>query len=93
MESSSRKLRDEQDIGLENRIERVGVVPPNLPARFLLPIMEGYIRYEQLFDGSITIYDIDLINHLISYKSDVRSVLDKYYKEKLEKRKKYGNRR
>lgn len=58
-----------------------------------MPIIEGYIRYEQLFDGSITIYDIDLLNHLISYKSDIASISESYYKDKIEKEKRNGNRR
>jgi hypothetical protein len=93
MESSSRKQRNESDTGLEQRIERLGVVPPNLPAQFLLPVVEGYIRYEQLFDGSITIYDIELINHLISYKADVNLISNRYYREKAERENRYGNRR
>lgn len=58
-----------------------------------MPIIEGYIKYEQLFDGSITIYDIGLINHLISYKNDIKDISNRYYIEKAEKEKRYGNRR
>lgn len=93
MESSSRRVTNDSDTGLETRIERLGVVPPNLPAYFLLPIMEGYIRYEQLFDGSITIYDLGVINHLISYKADIKTISEKYYKEKTEKERRNGSRR
>lgn len=58
-----------------------------------MPVIEGYIKYEQLFDGSITIYDIDLINHLISYKTDLTNISEKYYREKAEREDRYGNRR
>jgi hypothetical protein len=47
-------------------------------------ILEGYIRYEQLFDGSITIYDVFLLNNLMEYKREVSDVSGTYYLEKRE---------
>jgi hypothetical protein len=58
--------------------------PPHLESLFLVPIMRGMIRYEQLKDGSINLYDILLMNHIINYKDAVENTVNKYYAERRE---------
>lgn len=85
MESSNVGQSNNKDIGLEARLKNLRVNPPHLDGLFLNPIMRGYIRYEQLRDGSITFYDILLLNHIISYKDLVENTVNKYYEEQREK--------
>lgn len=80
-----------RDIGLEQRLNRLRVKPPHLDWFFLNPIIKGYIKYNQLFDGSITIYDLFLLNHLIEYIDEYDIAIKQYYEEKIEREKRSRN--
>jgi hypothetical protein len=41
---------------------------------FLNPVVSGYCTYSQLKDGSMNLYDIFVLNELISYKKDYESL-------------------
>jgi len=61
-------------------LERMGNV--SFDWFFISPVEKGYIKYNQLFDGSLTLYDIYILNEMIEYLADVQRNI----KELAEKR-------
>jgi hypothetical protein len=49
---------------------------------FLNPVINGYIPYTALKDGSVNLYDIFVLNELIKYKDDY----DAFTQDEYEKR-------
>ena len=50
---------------------------------FLNPVLEGYISYADLTNGSLTLYDIYVLNRIIDYKQELA---EKQRREELLKR-------
>lgn len=45
---------------------------------FIRPIEEGYIKYSNLKDGTLTIFDLHYMNDLIEYNKEVSDTIRDY---------------
>jgi hypothetical protein len=52
---------------------------------FLNPVINGYITYADLKNGSICLYDIFILNELQNYKTDYDDLIRKEYYRRSKK--------
>lgn len=43
---------------------------------FMAPVNAGYIRYSDLKNGSMNLYDLFVLNEFINYKNDYEAITD-----------------
>ena len=48
---------------------------PAIKMLFMLPVNAGYIKYSDLSNGSLTMFDIFIMNDFINYKSDYEEAI------------------
>lgn len=59
----------------ERTIKKLGIAP-NVDWFFMNAVLEGYVSFKDLKDGSINLYDLFVINEAILYKNDYEIVLN-----------------
>lgn len=68
------------DSRLINRIEReIGL--PKFNSNFIAPVDEGYIKYTDLINGGLTLFDIEIMNNAIPYCKQLQNIVAKYQAE------------
>ena len=48
---------------------------PTFNTFFLSPVKEGYIRYSDLINGGLSLFDIEQMNEAISYYAQVNKII------------------
>lgn len=74
------QLKTEFDSQINAMLERMGSV--SFDWFFISPVEKGYIKYNQLFDGSLTLYDIHVLNEMIEYLADVKINIEKLVEQR-----------
>ena len=73
---SNSKLNDSEkkSIAFEKKIKAV-LGEPAFNTFFLSPVKEGYIKYTDLINGGLTLFDIEQMNESISYYIGVNNII------------------
>ena len=66
------RYSSKRDTGIDTGIDtsRIGLV--SFDWLFMSPVIKGYITYDKLHDGSLTLFDIYAMNEAIEYIHDVQ---------------------
>ena len=75
MERRENKRNDAELIRLERKVlSELG--NPNFNHYFVAPVEAGYIRYTDLLNGGLTLFDIEIMNEAIDYNAKIKRVLN-----------------
>ena len=69
------------DLRLEKEIIRK-LGEPNFNYSFLSPVIRGYIKYTDLLNGSLTLFDIHKMNEAITYLAQVDNIVTDFNSRK-----------
>ncbi len=67
--------------GIEKQIiQKLGI--PSFNYSFLSPVIRGYIKYTDLLNGNLTLFDIRKMNEAISYLAESEKIVTDIYGSK-----------
>lgn len=75
------RVNSEEDDTLEKEIIRK-LGEPKFYFSFLSPVKQGYIKYSDLINGGLTLFDIEMMNNCISYLSKMEEIIVEFNKKK-----------
>ena len=75
MEQCRNKRSNRGNRKVDSILNQLGVAPDDIRLVCMPPIKLGYYKYNELFDGTLTLYDVCRINQYVNIENEITEKL------------------